>query len=671
MLRIDFKDQRLTPMLWLILPLALVLAPHTLALPIWITLSWALFALVSLNSATRQRDWPGWLKMVLSLAGVAGVLLQYGTIIGPQGGVALLVFLTGAKLLETRTARDRLGLLFVGCFLLVAYFLNSQSLLMAAYMIIAVAALVASMIANTQIAPELRATLMMAGRMLLQALPLALLLFVLFPRLQGPLWGLPQQGAAQSGLSDRMSPGDFGQLTLSDEIAFRADFNGTPPPPSALYWRGPVLWDFDGRTWQTRLAVPLNPLRGEARGMPLSYTITLEPHHQRWLFLLGLPNRLPPLQASLGPDLQWLSKAPITQRLRYRIDASLDYRLDADGLSAATRARTLALPEGNPRARALAGEWADQYSDPQLIANQALKLFRSDAFFYTLKPPLLGENSVDDFLFTSKRGFCEHYASAFVVLMRAAGVPAKVVTGYQGGELNPLGDYWIVRQRDAHAWAEIWLPKLGWRQIDPTAAVAPNRIERGLDAGLPAGERRSGLMTLDAGWLMPLRQGWDLLNNQWNQWVLGYNQDRQRQFLAGLNPFLATWQGMAWGLAAIGALLLLVLAILAIPRLRKTRPDPASRLYARFCQRLQRSGLIRGDAEGAADFGQRAAARLPEQADAIGEITRLYLALRYGHAEAPDLSELARAVDKFRPPADSARNTQKNTQNRKPTRQAA
>ncbi len=671
--RIDLNTPLLAPLLWLILPLALVLAPHALDLPIWISLSWLVFAMLSVFSTQRKKTWSGGMKMLLSLAGVAGVLLQYGTVIGPQGGVALLVFLSGAKLLEIQTTRDRLGLLFVGCFLLVAYFLNSQSLLMAGYMVFAAGALVAAMIANVQIsaqtsaqkntpsspqpspqpAPELRATLGMAGRLLVQALPLALLLFLLFPRLQGPLWGLPQQGTAQTGLSDRMSPGDFGQLTLSDEIAFRVEFSTPPPSPSALYWRGPVLWDFDGRTWQTRFAVPTTPVRGEASGQPIAYAITLEPHRMRWLFLLGLPRErlpsLPNMETTLGPDLQWMSKNPINQRLRYQINADLDYRLEPDGLSAATRNRTLALPEGNPQARALAEQWANQRSDAQAIVNQALAHFRKEAFFYSLKPPLLGENSVDDFLFVSRRGFCEHYASAFVVLMRAAGIPARVVTGYQGGELNPLGDYWIVRQRDAHAWAEVWLPNLGWTRVDPTAAVAPNRVERGLNAALPAGERLAGLMNLNANWLMPLRQRWDLINNQWNQWVLGYNQDRQREFLARLNPFLSTWQGMAWGLAAAGGALLLIASLWAIPHLARVKRDPASLLYTRFCLKLQRHGIVRGDAEGAADFAQRAAQLRPDMAKPIHLITQLYLGLRYDRAEADKLAQLKQRVNAFKP----------------------
>jgi protein-glutamine gamma-glutamyltransferase len=637
------------PLLWLILPLTLVVAPHLAALPAWIGLSWPIFSLLSLYAAANNKPWPTWLIILLALAGVAGVLLQFGTVIGPQGGVALLVYLSGAKLLETRSARDRTGLLFVGCFLLVAYFLNSQSLAMAAYMTLAVVALAAGLIANQLTSAEPRATAWTAVRLLLQALPLALVLFLLFPRLHGPLWGLPQQAAAQTGLSDRMSPGDFGQLIQSGEIAFRVDFNGVTPPASALYWRGPVLWDFDGRTWQSQRPSPPGPARGEPVGTPTRYAITLEPHRQNWLFLLGLPRELPVPDSALQSDLQWLSKSPINQRLRYIVSADLDYRLDAAGLDIPTRNRALELPPGNPQTRSLAAQWMADAADARTIVNRALAYFRQEAFFYTLQPPLLGEHSADDFLFLSRRGFCEHYTSAFVVLMRAAGVPARVVTGYQGGEPNPLGDYLIVRQRDAHAWAEVWLRGEGWVRIDPTAAVAPNRIERGLEAGLPPGERRAGLIGLEANWLAPLRLGWDLVNNRWNQWVLGYNQERQRQFLSRLNPLLANWQGMVWGLAILGGLALLFASMLMLPRSRRVRADAASRLYARFCRKLEKRGIARAATEGPADFAQRVNSQRPDLAEPVNRITQLYLASRYGIAETEQLLHLKLAIDRFKP----------------------
>ncbi|MDP2431843.1 MAG: DUF3488 and DUF4129 domain-containing transglutaminase family protein [Pseudomonadota bacterium] len=653
----------LAPLLWLLAPLFLVLLPHAPHLPLWISLSWLAFALLRLVAEQTGRQPVGRvLKMLLALAGVAGVLFSYGTVIGPAGGVALLVYLSGAKLLETHTPRDRLGLLFVGCFLLVAHFLDGQSLMTAAYMAFAALALVAGMIATQSPVATLkdaRPTLAFAARLMAQALPLALLIFLLFPRLQGPLWGLPQQAAARTGLSDQMSPGDISQLILSDELAFRAEFSGAQPTPQQLYWRGPVFWDYDGRAWRT--ATPVRAALPEAVGLgnPVRYSLTLEPHRQRWLLLLGLPTQLPELPDNptrLGADLQWVTKAPINQRLRYEVEAYPDYQLEnvilaINGPPApALRSRALALPvEGNPRARELAQGWLDGAANDEAIVNQALTLFRAQPFFYTLNPPRLGASAVDDFLFTTRRGFCEHYASSFVFLMRAAGVPARVVTGYQGGEHNPLGNYLIVRGRDAHAWAEVWLAGRGWVRIDPTAAVAPSRVERGIAAALPAGERPGGLIRLEGAWLRPLGLGWDLINNQWNQWVLGYNQERQRQFLSRFNPMLGNWLGMVWALGLGASLLVLVVGIALWPRLAIIRSDPASREYQRFCRALARCRVPRGAAEAPEDYARRAVALRPDLGNEIKRITRLYLAARYGPEGGDTLRDLQAGVRAFRP----------------------
>jgi hypothetical protein len=294
-----------------------------------------------------------------------------------------------------------------------------------------------------------------------------------------------------------------------------------------------------------------------------------------------------------------------------------------------------------------ANDLANEAATDAAIVARALAQFREQPFFYTLNPPLLGAAAVDDFLFRTRRGFCEHYASAFVFLMRAAGVPARVVTGYQGGERNPLGNYLIVRGRDAHAWAEVWLEGRGWVRVDPTAAVAPSRVERGVAAALPAGERPGGLGA--GAWLQPLRLGWDLVNNQWNQWVLGYNQERQRQFLARLNPFLAEWQGMVWALGGGAVILVLTALALLWPRLARVRRDPASRAYLRFCGRLARRGIARAAAEAPLDYAGRASRLRPELAEEIQRITRLYLASRYGQAGDVALRELRVAVAAFRP----------------------
>ncbi len=643
--------------LWLVVPLALVLGPHAPNLPAWLSLAWAAFALLSLYGAIRWRPPVGRLpKTLLTLAGVAGVLVQYGTVVGPSGGVGLLAFLSGAKLLEVEAARDRIGLLFVGVFLLVAHFLDGQSLPAAAWMVLAAIALVAGLVAaQTPDAPltgQLAARLGPAALLLAQALPLAVLLFLLFPRIQDPLWGLPQQAAARSGLSDRMSPGDISQLILSDELAFRAEFPDLPPASRLdsrdLYWRGPVLGDFDGRTWRASPRPGAGAISAEGTGRPVRYVLTLEPHRQRWLYLLGLPESLPDIPSRLGPDLQWLARDPVNDRQRYAVRAHLDYRLDPR-LDPQARARALALPpDVNPRARALAGTWRRTAPDDAAVVGLALALFRGEPFYYTLSPPPLGVDAVDDFLFASRRGFCEHYASAFSFLMRAAGVPARVVTGYQGGEYNRLGHYWIVRGRDAHAWTEVWLAGRGWVRVDPTAAVAPERVERGLDAALPAAERPGGLVTLRGDWLRPLRLGWDLLNSRWNQWVLGYNHERQRQFLSRLSPLLASLQGMV-SLLAAGLAGVLGLVALGLFRRRPPPRDPAARLYARFCARLAGLGLARAPAEGPRDFARRAGRVRPDLAADIEGVTRLYLAARYGPGAAGDLPALAAAVRAFRP----------------------
>ena len=640
--------------LWLVIPLVLVLAPHAIRLPVWLSLAWLSCAGLSLWSAARRRPPVGRaLKMLLTLAGVAGVLLQFGTVIGPAGGVALLAFLSGAKLLELEKERDWHGLLFVGVFLLVAHFLDGQSMATAAYMVVAALALTGGFIAGQSATTDLtapRRLLAPAAVMLAQALPLAILLFLLFPRLHGPLWGLPQQTAAKSGLSDRMSPGDISQLILSDELAFRAEFPGLAPAArlagSQLYWRGPVLWDFDGRAWSGARAAPPGPPLAEARDKPVRYVLTLEPHRQRWLFLLGLPEDLPDLPASLGSDLQWLARDPVNQRLRYEAGAHLDYVLEPE-LGDAARARALDLPTGgNPRARELARAWRADAASETAVVERALAHFRRENFFYTLAPPALGEEAVDEFLFATRRGFCEHYAGAFTFLMRAAGVPARVVTGYQGGEYNPMGNYWIVRGRDAHAWAEVWLPGRGWVRVDPTAAVAPSRVERGIDAALPAAERTGRLIHLEGAWLRPLRLGWDLLNNQWNQWVLGYNQERQRQLLSRLSPALSTLKGMVAVLAVAASLAVLAVAAMLFRRPRAA-VDRAARAYARFCSRLAPLGLERGAAEGAEDFSRRAARARPDLADPIQAITRLYVGARYGPKGG--VEALESAVRGFRP----------------------
>ncbi len=644
---------------WLTVAIVLVVAPHTPRLPPWITTMFVLFALWRVLAP--RHGWPlpdarhPWLqngKRLVAVAVFAAVYVTFGGNLGREAGVALLVVLLGLKLLEARLERDFYVTAFLGYFLVVTNFLYSQSMVTAVYMFGTVIVTTATLVAMNDPGSRLgvRRRLVVAATLLAQAVPLMLVLFVLFPRLPGPLWGLPRDArAGVTGLDDEMTPGNISELSLSDEVAFRVDFQGSRPPPAALYWRGPVLWHTDGRTWTPGRPSPeeADPVPVLARGSPVRYTVTLEPHDQPWIYALDLPTEIPQV-ARQARDLRLLTRRPVQRRLRYAAVSDLDYRVVDAGPGELTRA--LRLPAGrHPQAVALGQRWRLESRQPARIVRRALDHFRDENFAYTLRPPLAGEDPVDEFLFGSRRGFCEHFAAGFTVLMRAAGVPARIVTGYQGGEYNPVGDYLVVRQRDAHAWTEVWLGVDGWVRVDPTAAVSPARVELGIDDVLPVSAGLlpgiEGNAALVRAW-RGLADAWDAANNAWNQWVLGYNAQRQAQLLSrfGLRPDwarLGLWLTIAIGvlLAAIGAGMLYAW---------RTRLDPVRRQYERYCAALARAGCRREPWEGPLDFGARAARARGDLAPAIAAVTDLYVRARYleERAALPGLREAVRALRK-------------------------
>jgi transglutaminase-like putative cysteine protease len=504
----------------------------------------------------------------------------------------------------------------------------------------------------TGVRPSPQRQLLGGTIILSQALPLTLVLFLLFPRIHGPLWGVPESGpTVTSGLSDTMTPGSIAHLALSDAVAFRVKFSGPAPKPDQLYWRGPVLWNFNGRTWSAPPPGQVNvPATYRALGGRVNYTVTMEPDGKRWLFALDLPARIPPASI-ITPDYQILHQTPLTQRMRYDMTSYLEYR-EGSAATPAVLQRALRLTRGaNPRTHALAQRLRAQASDARAYIASVLTMFRNGGFSYTLTPPLLdGKDPVDQFLFDTRRGFCEHYASAFAVLMRAVGIPARVVTGYQGGEFNPLGDYLIVRQSDAHAWVEVWLRGAGWVRVDPTAVVAPARIDAGVMARLP-NETALALPTgVERSWLHSLGLVWDSVANTWNQWVIGYTPERQRQLLARAGIDRVNWRTLTVALVAASAVVILILALMILRGVRRAAMDPGQRVYEQFCRRLARRGIVRADTEGPSDFAARAAATLPDSASLIKIITARYVALRYGNHPSPDtLRELKRQVAGFRP----------------------
>lgn len=646
------NDERLSTdqLRWLLASLALVYGLHALHLPLWMTL----FALLA--GGWRYATQLGTIRLPhlrillpLAVIAIAGVIFSHGMLFGRDASVSLLATMMALKLLESHSRRDAMLLVFLTFFFCITSFLFSQSLLVGLYLLLPLVALTATLIAlnHPHGTMPIRTRLRLAGTMLAQGAPIMLVLFLLFPRIEGPLWGVPEDAySGMTGLSDHMAPGSISQLSRSDSVAFRAAFHSAVPDPARLYWRGPVLWAFDGTTW-TGEAQPRerpSPAPG-ATGPLVRYTVTLEPHNRRWLFMLDIPVGIPP-DGTLVHDYQLLAKQPVRLRMRYDGASRLDYRLN-DRPDPESRSQALQLPaKGNPKALSLGRQWMGD--PPSAIVQRALAMFREHPFRYTLNPPLLGENSVDEFLFSTRSGFCEHYASSFVFLMRAAGVPARVVTGYQGGEINPADHYLMVRQTDAHAWAEVWLEGQGWVRVDPTAAVAPQRVESGMATALPAGEPVPPLMRADLHWLRQFYLRWDAINNRWNQWVLGYDQRRQAELLSRLTSSQIDWQEMIVGL--IAGVATTVLAIAAFMLLARRRVDPLQAAYLRFLRKLARAGVERKPHEGPLDFATRAAQVLPEKATAIRDISLHYARLRYGLiAPAHQIVAFRHQVKAFRP----------------------
>ncbi len=617
----------------LIACILLVSAPHTDHLPLWVStvcvalLAWRVYLTYSGNTLPAR-----WLLLGISVACVLAIAITYRTLFGREVGVTLLILLASLKLLELRAVRDATVVIYLSCFIIITNFFYSQSIPTALFMLATLIVILASWVHLQTGSLALKPRLRIAGIMLLQAIPLTLLIFVLFPRVQGPLWGMPQDAYATSGLSDSMSPGSMSKLSLSDAVAFRVTFNDKVPLREQMYWRGPVLWDFDGTTWTRGRNATLRSPQLDNAAQPVDYSVTLEPHNKPWLFTLEMATQLS-IPADFAPDFQLLSRRPVNARLRYSARSHLTYRANLNEPPQQMQ-RALVLPRGyNPRSLQLAATWRAQNNNDKTLVSTALAYFNRGGFEYTLEPPLLGSNSVDDFLFTSKKGFCEHYAGSFVFLMRAAGVPARVVTGYQGGEYNELGDYYILRQYDAHAWAEVWLRDLGWVRIDPTAAIAPGRIQNGLNSSLSDNAALPFFARTQSQFLLKLRFNLDALNNQWNQWVLGYNTERQFAFLTRLGMEDITWQKLAINMLAGVSLLVGIFTLVMLRRLVTRQTDAIQAGYLKFCRKLEKHGTLRAAHEGAQDFAQRAAKIHPQHAALIADITARYVALRYGNQQ--------------------------------------
>jgi transglutaminase-like putative cysteine protease len=635
--------------LWLLAMALATLAPHLPYLPAWLGgLAASMLAVQGLRCWQERPPPRGWLVAVLALGAIAGILVTFRQFFGKDPGISLLAVLLPLKLLEGRRRRDARAAVLLALFLQVSLFLNTQTLGVGAWALVG-AGLALAALAALQAPAGVPRQLRLAALLLAQGLPFMVALFVLFPRVQGPLWGLPADAySAMTGLSDSMSPGSISQLIQSDAIAFRAHFAGEPPPRPQRYWRGPVLERFDGRTWQAAPeAIAATPGLSPA-GPAYPYTLTLEPHNKTWLLALDFPAPgAPGTRHTI--DYRLLAHQPVRSRQRFDLVAHPAARVGLAEDPAMLRAALALPPSGNPRARALGEALRIRHGSPAAILAATVAHFHGAGLTYTLRPPLTGADPVDGFLFDTRQGFCEHFASSFAFVLRAAGVPARVVTGYQGGEINPVDQALEVRQSDAHAWTEAWLAGRGWVRLDPTALAAPARAEGSLVDALAAGEPLPFMLRTDLAWLRSLRHQWDALNHAWNQWVLGYTPERQRDLLKSLGLAEPDWRQMATLLTALGGLLLAGLLGWALRVFRP--PDPVDRAWRAHCQRLARAGLPRLPWEGPLAYSGRAAAAFPAHAQALLGIGQAYARQRYGATPTPaELKTLRSRIRQLRLP---------------------
>ncbi len=652
------------PLLWLAAALLFTLPPMFGSLVSWVPCVFLLALAMKFWMEPRgYRLRFATLKLLLAAMGLFAIFASYGSMKGVEPGISLLVVLVSLKVLEAHTAREFQVMVLMGWVLCLCGFFLSQEFVIALSLLTAFALSLVALIqfyrgsSPGAFWPPLKATC----KILVQAAPLVVFLFVLFPRINtGLRVDFRATGLASSGFSDRLSPGSIAALANSSEIAFRAEFPGSAvTPPGSMYWRGAVMWHCDGLEWRGPY-VPVSissrddGTRQSPRGSTIRQRITLAPHGARWMFALDRPFEIPPGAILARGDYLW-SVQTIRKARRYEVVSSLGAA--GKELTPGERREALELPPSiSPAVRELAQSWTTQNSNPRAIVNSALQFFRAQGFRYSLTPGEYGKNDLEQFLFHRRVGFCEHYAASFATLMRLAGVPARVVVGYLGGEYNDLGHFFLVRQADTHAWCEVWLPDSGWTRVDPTTAVAPGRasldLNSFLERGIASGQmeaRRSAFLTRLARFALftNARLALETLSYEWDTRLLAFDADVQEVFLDSM------------GLANRGSFVLIIeILIVAIALLviyfgwmqlrTRSRADRVKALYERFCQKAARLGVRREPWEGPSDFSRRAAQLLPNESKRIREISNTYIALRYAPESAGVvLDKFAREVSAF------------------------
>lgn len=669
--------------LLLVLIIGFNVLPHMAAIPIWSTVIAFLFLAWKTASLLRgvARP-PRWFLYTTAFACTIGVFFEYHTILGQEPASALLVTLASAKLLETNRYRDAMFVIFTAFFLLMAHLLDSQTIGTTIYMAIDVMLITALMFQlHKQERRRSARSFRPVMKTLMLAIPVWIFLFIAFPRFSSGLWGNRDQPKNGGGFSDELDPGGIESLVESDDPAFRVTFEGKMPSLAEMYWRGGVLSEGNGLIWSKNKERTANPdlliPSVDKPASETSYQVYLEPRFQSWIFALDYPSAISVRQRQGSmirkrPGFIYENMRPGTGQAIY--DGIASRYAPAQKLLDEDRARMLALPadldprilELAHRLEAEARKLPESHRLPALsdrIGFHVEEWFDTQGFRYTKSPgsfrPGTGSSQLAEFLFERKKGFCEHYAAAFATLMRASGVPARVTIGFLGASKNVYSNYFIVRDLDAHAWAEIWRDDpsrkgLGhWVRVDPTALIAPLRLEMGGDFNLldPATYRKD-LSQAEAELSLTLRNSaiyykaslaWDALQMKWNRFLNEYDFDFQKSFLENLGMKEVT----RWILFLIsfGGIAVFAMTFSIVLRRRAHKVDRVLVSWRKFCKKLERVGVRRGSTEGPLDFTARAALAFPDEAVQLRELGALYAQFRYGASPTSSaLREFQRAV---------------------------
>ncbi len=636
----------------LLIAVAFIVLPHAWNLPP------AIFAFFSMLLiwrfiAIRKKQWlPNKILIfLLSISGIAILFAQHHTVFGRDAGTSLFITALGLKLMEMRKAKDIILITYLAFIVAASLLLYEQNIFMAAYIFIVCILLFSILVLTNNPQQHLLPTLKQSSNILLQAFPFMIVMFIFFPRLEAPRWMfLNDSHAARIGLGNTLEPGSISRLGQSDELVFRVRFSGAIPPPDQRYWRGPVFSHTDGKRWTQIKAAKNQPTtKPKFSGTPFVYTLLQEPQKQNWVFALDLPVKYPAETVRKANYQLLVSKNP-QNRAEYQITSYTTY--NTGPINQKQMTDNLQLPEQpSKRVTDLVFKLQGSSKDPKQLIKNILDYFSNADFYYTLRPPLMPEKPIEAFLFEHRRGFCSHYATAFVYLMRIAKIPARVVTGYQGGKFNELGNFLEIRQANAHAWAEVWLDQEGWTRIDPTAAVAPERIEQDVNIDLQIAYGEVNFLhnqneNILGKWLKHAGLMWDSVDYHWQRWIINYTASNQKNLL----QLLGIQRLEMLGYLLIGIFSVLTSILIYIMFYKNHRSDDMIlSIYRRFCSKIATKGLIQTTGEGAKDFADRCRQKLPHLANQIDAITSLYLQIRYGKSNSPDkVAKLKSLVASFK-----------------------